>query len=116
LNRRAVALGLVLCACTPAAAGERFLGVLRLGFEEALFWPRGREDGPWWVEASAPVMATIEAAVKAANGGFAWGGMEAEVLGTLSSPAPSGHMQAAQRRLTVLKLLRSGPESFTARG
>lgn len=116
MNRRAAALGLAALACTPVATGDRFQGVLRLGFEEALFWPRGRDDGPWWVEASATVMATIQAAVKAANGGFAWGGVDAEVLGRLGPPAPAGHMHAAQRRLTVLKLLRSQPESFTTRG
>jgi hypothetical protein len=114
LNRRAVVLGVAAAACAPAETGERFEGVLRLGFDEALFWPQGRDDGPWQVAASAPVMKAIEAAVKAANGGFAFGGIVVSLIGRLDPPPAAG--QPAPRKLTVLKLLRSSPESFTVRG
>lgn len=116
MNRRVLALGLVAGACAPALGGERLQGVLRLGVGEALFWPRGRDDGPWQVAASAAVMASIQAAVEAANGGFAYGGIEAEVLARLEPAGAPGQKQTAPRQLIVLKLLRSAPEQFTARG
>ncbi len=116
MNRRVLALGLLVGACTPGLRGERFQGALRLGVDEALFWPRGRDDGPWQVAAATPVMAAIQAAVKAANGGFAYGGIDADVLARLGAAAAPAPNQTPPRRLTVLKLLRSAPESFTVRG
>lgn len=110
MNRRAVALGVWAFACAPR--GERYQGALRLGVDEALFWPRDRADGPWQVTASSSVMAAIQEAVKAANGGFAFGGIAAELLGVLRSPAKP----ASLPRLEVVRLLRSGPEDFSARG
>jgi hypothetical protein len=115
LNRRAIALGLLAVACAPQA-GETFRGILRIGSEESLFWPTGRDDGPWWVSAAKPVMETITQAIAAANGGFQYGGIRAELIGRLGPAKPAGHMHIAQRELRVLRLISSAPEEFTARG
>jgi hypothetical protein len=115
LNRRTLALGVLAVACAPPT-GEKFTGTLRIGFEESLFWPAGRADGPWSVSAAKPVMETITKAVAAANGGYPFGGIRADVLGELGPEKPAGRTNAARRQLRVLRLIASAPEDFTARG
>ncbi len=105
----AIALALLLAACTTHTGPQRFSGVYALAFEMQAFTADGSGES-WWATLEPKAQAEMKAALPP-NAGPRFGSrIRAVVEGTLSEPGHYGHMGAYPRHLTITHVVSAKPE------
>jgi hypothetical protein len=100
----AMALSLLLAACTTPTGPQRFTGVYALAFEMQAFTADGRGE-TWWATLEPKAQAEMKAALPPTQGPRFGSRIRAEVEGTLSEPGQYGHLGAYPRHLTITHVL-----------